>query len=113
MKPLLIAFYVLVLVSMVVGVTLASLNQNMFEAGAVLMRDRWFQATLADTYFAFLTIALWMAWKERFGLRAWIWVVAVLGTGNIAIALYALLQLARWNPSEGVEALLTRRATRA
>lgn len=113
MKPLLVGFYALVLVVMVTGVTVASLHQNMFEAGAVLMRDLWFQATLADTYFAFLTIALWMAWKERFGLRAWIWVLAVLGLGNIAIAVYALLQLARWDPSEGIETLLTRRAGRA
>lgn len=113
MKPALITFYVVVFVAMVVGVTLASLHQDMFEAGGVLMRDPWFVATLADTYFAFFTIALWIAWKERFSLVAWLWVIAVLGLGNIAIAAYALWQLARWRPAEGVEALLTRRAARS
>lgn len=113
MKPLLIAFYVVVLVAMLAIVTLASLHQNMFEAGGALMRDPWFVATLADAYFAFFTIALWIAWKERFGIGAWLWVLAVLTLGNIAIAAYALWQLARWRPAEGIEALLTRRAVRS
>ena len=113
MKALLISFYVVVLVAMLVVVTLAILHQNMFEAGGALMRDPWFVATLADAYLAVLSIALWIAWKERFAVGAWVWVIAVLGLGNIAIAAYALWQLARWRPAQGVEALLTRRAVRA
>lgn len=113
MKALLVGFYVVVLGLMLVFVTLASLHQNMFEAGGALMRDPWFVATLADTYFAFFSIALWIAWKERFGVTAWVWVIAVLGLGNIAIAAYALWLLARWRPAQGVEALLTRRAVRS
>ncbi len=110
MKALLVSFYVVVLGVMLVVVILASLHQNMFEAGGVLMRDPWFVATLADAYFAFFSIALWIAWKERFTVGAWVWVIAVLGLGNIAIAAYALWQLAHWRPAQGVEALLTRRA---
>lgn len=113
MKVLLIGFYAVVLIAMLVVVTVASLNQNMFEAGGALMRDPWFVATLADAYFAFFTIALWIAWKERFGVGAWLWVIAVLGLGNIAIAAYALWQLARWRPALGIEALLLRRAVRS
>ena len=85
MKALLISFYVVVLVAMLVVVTLAILHQNMFEAGGALMRDPWFVATLADAYLAVLSIALWIAWKERFAVGAWVWVLAVLGLGNIAI----------------------------
>jgi hypothetical protein len=113
MKPALIAFYVFVIVVMAVGLTLAGMKQNMFVAGGALMRDPWFVATLADTYFAFLTIAGWMAWKERFGFAAWAWVLGVLVLGNLAIAAYMLLQLARWRPAEGVAALLTSRRSGA
>ncbi len=113
MKALLISFYVVVLAVMLVCLIVASLHQNVFEAGGVLMRDPWFVATIADTYFAFLSIALWIAWKERFTVGAWVWVISVLALGNIAIAAYALWQLARWRPAQGVEALLTRRAVRS
>ena len=113
MKALLIGFYVVVLIAMLVVVTVASLHQNMFVAGGALMRDPWFVATLVDAYFAFLTIALWIAWKERFGVAAGLWVIAVLGLGNIAIAAYALWELARWRPAQGIEALLLRRAARS
>lgn len=109
MKPALMAFYVLVFAGMVVGLSLASLHQNMFEAGGALMRDPWFVVTLVDVYLALATIALWIAWKERFGLRAWVWVLAVLALGNVGVAAYLLVQLGRWRPADGVAALLTRR----
>jgi len=70
----------------------------------------WFIATLFDTYFAFLTFYLWVAYKEtRWSLRL-AWLVAILLLGNIAMAVYVLLQLFRLPRNAGIEQLLLRRS---
>jgi hypothetical protein len=87
------AFFVLVLVTMLVVTTLASLERNVLEALKELWGDLWFRATLADTYFAFLTIWLWMAYREPTWARRLAWLVAVVLLGNFAIAAYGWLAL--------------------
>lgn len=109
MRGALRAFCAVVLVVMLVLTVQASVGENMFDALVRLWPDAWFRATLADTYLAFLTIALWVAWKERGGWRGLLWALAVLGLGNMAIAVYVLLQLATLPAGAGVEALLARR----
>ena len=63
MVILLRVFFAVVLVSMLVLTTTASLDQGIVEAGAELWPDAWFRATLADAYFGFLTVFLWIAPK--------------------------------------------------
>lgn len=53
----------------------------------------WFIATLFDTYFAFLTFWLWVAYQERTWWSRLGWLVAILLLGNIAMATYMLIQL--------------------
>jgi hypothetical protein len=79
-----------------VAVTLeASLERNVFTAAAALWPDAWFRATLADAYFGFVTVWVWVAYRERtHGARA-AWLVAFLTLGNLAMAAYVLLALAR------------------
>ncbi len=69
----------------------------------------WFIATLFDTYFAFLTFWLWLAWKERTWPRRLGWLVAILLHGNIAMAVYLLIQLFRLPKTASLEMLLTTR----
>jgi hypothetical protein len=70
----------------------------------------WFVATLADAYFGFLWFWAWIAYKETSNLARAAWLVLVLGLGNIAMAAYMLLELRRWPPGAGADALLLRRA---
>jgi len=70
----------------------------------------WFVATLFDTYFAFLTFWLWVAYKQRgWGSRI-AWLLAILLLGNIAMAAYMLIQLFKLPPDAKIEELILRRS---
>lgn len=69
----------------------------------------WFIATLFDAYFAFLWFWLWIAYKERNWAARIVWLVLILGLGNIAMAAYMLIQIARLPSGAPFEALLLRR----
>ena len=70
----------------------------------------WFVATLFDAYFGFLWFWAWIAYKEASGAARALWLVLVLGLGNIAMAAYMLLQLRRLPAGATAEQLLLRRA---
>lgn len=89
------AAFVLVLVAMTWVTVEASLDSNVLEGGARVWADPWGRATLFDAYFAFLTIFLWIAWRERTTLRRVSWLVALLLLGNFAIAAYFLWSIHR------------------
>ncbi len=94
----------------IVGVTTwAGLQVPLWETPRELLRHPWFIATLTDTYLAFLTFWIWVAYKEA-SMRARIgWLLAILLTGNMAMAVYVLIQLWRLPPGAGVAPLLLRR----
>ena len=69
----------------------------------------WFVATLFDAYFGFLWFWLWVAYKERSFFLKLIWLVLILSLGNIAMAAYVLLQVARLPDQADIEDLLLRR----
>ena len=75
------------------------------EVGA----NPWFIATLFDAYFGFLTFWLWVAWKERSWPARLGWLVGILLLGNIAMAVYMLIQLFRLPAGAPMERLLLRR----
>jgi hypothetical protein len=94
-RNLLIVFFTTMLVAMVSVTVVASLDRGLFAAGAELWPDPWFRATLTDTYFAFLTVYLWMAVREKTWPRRLLWLALVLSLGTIAIAIYMLNILLR------------------
>jgi len=69
----------------------------------------WFVATLFDAYFGFLWFWLWVAYKERGFFARVLWLVLILTLGNMAMAAYVLLQLARLPEDADIEDLLLRR----
>jgi hypothetical protein len=95
MKAFLVFWFLLVLVVMAVVTTWAGLQENVLAAFVRLGRDPWGLATLMDAYFAFLAIWFWIAWKEGRWLPSLLWLLAILGLGNFAIAAYLLLELRR------------------
>ena len=100
-----------ILAAMLVITVTASLNQPLWQWGGLTAEpDRWWTwATLADAYFGFLTFYAWVFYKERTALARAGWFVAIMLLGNIAMATYVLVQLARLRRGEPVASLLLRR----
>lgn len=100
-----------ILVSLFLYTSWASTQQPVWEWGGLTTGpDRWWTiATLIDAYYGFLTFYAWVAWKERrWGPRIG-WFVAIMLLGNMAMAAYVLLQLARLRPDEPASAILATR----
>ena len=69
----------------------------------------WFIATLFDAYFGFLWFWLWVAYKETSWTLRGVWLVLILLMGNMAMAAYMLLVIARLPENARMEDLLLRR----
>ena len=109
MRVTLILIFTAVIVVMLMVTIQGSLDRNVLKAGAELWPDPWFRATLADAYFGFLTVFIWIAYRER-SLRAKIfWFVALMLLGNFAIATYILIALFTLPAGAPFEQLLLRK----
>jgi hypothetical protein len=87
--------FVLILAVMLWGTVRASLAQALFDIPPEVTGNPWFQVTLLDAYFAFLTFYVWVAWKEQsLGARV-LWFTTVILWGNFAMATYMLVELFR------------------
>ncbi|MDD3761737.1 MAG: DUF1475 family protein [Nevskiales bacterium] len=94
----------------IVGVTgWAGSQVALWDTPRELVLHPWFIATLTDTYLAFLCFWLWIAYKERSFVARAPWFVLIMATGNIAMALYALIQLRKLPPDARIEDFLLRR----
>ena len=69
----------------------------------------WFIATLFDAYWGFLTFYCWLFYKEVSWLARIAWLVAILLLGNIAMAIYVLIQLFLAPLNARIEEVLLRR----
>lgn len=100
-----------ILVSMIAVTTWATLRQPVWEWGGLTQApdNGWTIATLCDAYFGFVTFYVWVAYKERGWVARIGWLVAILLLGNMAMAVYVLLQLRRLPAGESMATLLTAR----
>ena len=85
-----------------------SLAVSLWSAWDSYAANPWAVATLYDAYFGFITFWVWVAYKESAWWARLLWLVLILGLGNIAMSLYVLIQLFRLKPEQAVEALLRR-----
>jgi hypothetical protein len=85
-----------------------SLAVSLWDAWDSFAANPWAVATLYDAYFGFITFFVWVAYKERSLWSRILWLILILGLGNIAMSLYVLIQLFRLKPNEPAEALLRR-----
>lgn len=99
-----------ILAGMLAITTMASLHQPLWEWGGLQAEpDRWWTyATLADAYFGFLTFYAWVFYKETSAAARTGWFVAIMLLGNMAMAVYVLLQLAKLPAGAPVSQLLLR-----
>ena len=54
---------------------------------------------------------VWVAYKEKTYAFRILWFASIMGLGNMAVAIYGLLQLRKLRPGEGWEKLLLRQET--
>ena len=103
--------FAIILVSMLVVTSWASLRQPVWEWGGLTQApdNGWTIATLFDAYFGFITFYVWVAYKEGRWVPRIGWLIAILLLGNIAMSVYVLLQLRKLPPNEPMAALLTAR----
>ena len=88
-------FFGVVLASMLSVTTWASLQVSLFAIPRAVGGHPWFIATLFDTYWAFFTFYVWVAYKEVAWLSRVLWFIAIVLLGNIAMSIYCLVQLWR------------------
>jgi hypothetical protein len=100
-----------ILLVMIVCTGYASTRQSVLEwSGLTAGPDRyWTIATLFDAYFGFLTFYVWVVYKERRWVLKLLWFVAIMTFGNMAMASYVLLQLARLRVDQPASAILAAR----
>jgi hypothetical protein len=103
-------FFSIVLVSMLWVTTWASMQCALWETPRAVATHPWFIATLFDTYWAFFTFYAWLAYKERTWAAKILWFIAIVLLGNIAMAVYMLIQLFRVKADAKIEDVLLRRA---
>ena len=102
-------FFAVVLVSMLAMTGWASTQCSLFAIPREVGSHPWFIATLLDAYWGFLTFYCWVAWKETSWLSRILWLVAILLLGNIAMAIYALIQLFKVPTTATLQEALTLR----
>lgn len=82
-----------VLGSMLGVTTWASLQGSVLAIPHAVSAHPWFIATLFDTYWAFFTFFVWLAYKEVSWVSRLLWFIAIVLLGNIAMSTYCLIQL--------------------
>jgi hypothetical protein len=63
---------------------------------------------LIDAYYGFITFFVWVCFKETRLTRRIGWFIAIMLTGNMAMAIYVLLQILRLKPDQPLSAILVR-----
>lgn len=97
-----------ILLAMLVVTIKAGMHENLFHAGR-LLDEPWMIATLGDAYCGFVTFYVWVAYKEAsWGTRV-LWFVLIMCLGNIAMAVYVLMQLFRLPANATMRELLLRK----
>jgi hypothetical protein len=95
-----------IFVFMVTMTIRTSLKIGLAEGWNSFAANPWAMATLYDAYAGFITFFVWVAYKENALWRKVVWLVAILGLGNIAMSLYVLIQLFRLKPEEPASRIL-------
>ena len=94
-KNVLLAFFSLMLLSMLAICFWAGSQQNMVEYVSKELSDPWFMATLLDCYWGLFIFSGWLVYQEKSWVTRVPWLVAIFCLGNIAVAIYGLLRVTR------------------
>ena len=89
------ALFITIIASMLAATGWAGSQCPLFAIPRDVFTHPWFLATLLDAYWAFITFYVWVAWKEQSLAARVLWFIAIILWGNIAMALYVLIELFR------------------
>lgn len=102
--------FALILISITAAATWAGFQQSLGDfARSPTFREPWVITTLLDAYFAFIAFYVWVAWKENSLAARLLWFASIILLGNMAIALYMLVQLFSVPASGPLADVFTRR----
>ncbi|MCF7689125.1 MAG: DUF1475 domain-containing protein [Cephaloticoccus sp.] len=101
--------FLVVIGSMLAVTGWASSQCALFSIPREVLTHPWFIATLFDAYWAFITFYVWVAWKEQTLVARVLWFVAIILWGNLAMAVYMLLELFRISRSAELDQVFTQR----
>jgi hypothetical protein len=108
MKSALKLLFAAIFLWMTVLTVRTSMAVSLWSAWDSFASNPWAVATLYDAYFGFITFWVWVAYKESAWWSRLLWLVAILGLGNIAMSLYVLIQLFRLKPGQPAYEVLRR-----
>ena len=108
LKLALQGMFATIFVSMIAVTIWSGMQISLWDAWPDYKQNPWAIATLFDAYFGFLTFFVWVCYKERSNANRFLWFVLIMALGNIAMALYVLIQLSRLKPGGGARELLGR-----
>lgn len=110
-KAILQGIFGFIFISLLCYTTFASFQQSLLDwQGLIRQPDNWWTiATLIDAYYAFLTFYVWVFYKEVRAVSRIGWFVAIMLLGNMAMAAYVLIQLAKLREGEPASSILLRR----
>lgn len=85
----------------------ANRTRSIFE-NAELVSDVWFQVTLLDAYLGFFIFYGWVLWKESSLFSRLVWLVLILGLGNMATVAYLIIQIIKLPTGQPLANILRR-----
>lgn len=98
-----------ILASMLWVTTWASLQLNLFNHLPIIIHDPWVVASLFDAYYGFITFFLWVCYKEKSIFVIVLWFIGIMLLGNIAMAIYMLIQLFKLDKNATITDLLIKK----
>jgi len=101
-------FFIVVLLSMLSITGWATSEVALWKTPEAVATHPWFLATLLDAYWGFLTFYCWVFYKETSWIGKLGWFIGILLLGNIAMAVYMLIQLFRVPVTARIEEVLLR-----
>ena len=104
-------WFAVVLLVMLAVTTWATLVQPVWQWTGLIEKPNhaWTIATLFDAYFGFAAFYIWVLFKERKAVPRILWFIAIMGLGNMAMAVYVLKELRHLHAEDGMAQLLVRR----
>ena len=101
--------FLVVIASMLWVTSWASLQCPLFAVPRDVFAHPWFIATMFDAYWGFTTFFVWVCYKQTSWVSRVAWFVAIMILGNIAMSIYALLQIFRVPATARLDEVLLRR----
>jgi hypothetical protein len=81
------------LLAMTFGLINAFINGDFIEDGKLLLSNPWGVMSMIDLYVGFILFSLWIAYREKSLVMAFIWIILMMVLGFFTGALYILIGL--------------------